>query len=496
MSFTELVDLASDRLGGAVLWASDEFFAEKDSLLKATKAVWKEDEYTDRGKWMDGWESRRRYGRREGHDFCLIRLGAPGILHGVVVDTAFFRGNYPESFSLEGVDVSGHPSPDDLLDPKLSWTKILEKVPLRGDSENPFPVETPWRFTHLRFHIHPDGGVARLRVHGEAVPDWRRHGGLEGEVDLASAECGARVVACTDMFFGSRHNLIYPSSPSGMHDGWETRRRRTPGHDHAVLKLGARGSIARIVIDTTHFKGNSPDRFSLEGGPGAGGPWVEIYPETKLQPHTRHVFFEGLRNASAFSHVRLHIYPDGGVSRLRLYGKLSPEGRAEQRLLQVNTLLPHLAERALLACCGAKTWANAVASMRPFADLAALESASEAVFSRLKDADWLEAFRAHPRIGQSAQTGSETHKRWSSSEQGQVGSAGDRVKAELAELNRQYEEKFGHIYIVLATGKSAEEMVAICKSRLENDPQEELQVAAEEQKKITRLRLKKLVEGA
>ncbi|HEX8844370.1 MAG TPA: allantoicase [Pyrinomonadaceae bacterium] len=327
--FTELIDLASERLGGAVLYANDDFFAPKENLLKPSAPVFIEGKYTDRGKWMDGWESRRR--RTPGFDWCIIRLGLPGVIRGVICDTSFFRGNYPEQCSLEACAIEGLPDVERLLSDEVSWTEILPVSQLQGDSQNPFPIQADRRFTHLRFKIYPDGGVARLRVYGEVVPDWAALA-RRGEIDLAAAENGALVIGCSDMFFGHLHNLIMPGRAADMSDGWETKRRRGPGYDWAVIKLATRGVIRRIEVDTSHFKGNYPDTCSLEAcdpGTEVGGveallsyPWKEILPRTKLQAHTRHFYEEEIEEVGAVTHVRFNIYPDGGVSRLRLYGTI------------------------------------------------------------------------------------------------------------------------------------------------------------------------------
>jgi allantoicase len=326
--FTDLVDLAAERLGGAVLLANDEFFAPKENLLKAAKPVWREGEYTDRGKWMDGWETRRR--RTAGHDWCLVRLGVAGLVKGVVVDTSFFRGNYPESCSLEACAVDGVPEPELLASGRLSpWSDLLPKSALRGDSENTFPVPHARRVTHLRLNIFPDGGVARLRVYGEPLPDPRLRPGVE--TDLAALEQGGMVVACSDMFFGHRHNLILPGRSLHMGDGWETKRRRGPGNDWTIVRLAARGAISRVEVDTDHYKGNAPDSCRLEVCDAAGATpealagseagWTEILPRTPLQPHARHRF-EALAASRVATHARLSIYPDGGVARLRLFGRV------------------------------------------------------------------------------------------------------------------------------------------------------------------------------
>ncbi len=327
--FTDLVDLASERLGGAVLAANDEFFAPKENLLKPGEAVFIEGKYTDVGKWMDGWETRRR--REPGFDWAIVRLGLPGIPRGIVVDTRHFRGNYPESCSIDAAAVLGYPAPMELA--AAEWREILPRSPLDGDRRNVFSLAgDTGRVTHLRLNIYPDGGVARLRVHGEVAPDWPRLAS-RGEIDLAGVEHGGRVLACSDMFFGNRHNLILPGPSLGMHDGWETKRRRGPGHDWALVRLGRRGLLSRAEVDTSHFKGNAPGSCVLEGcdAPGASpealvaeeyAGWRTIAPRTDLRPHTRHLLDE-LASGGPFSHVRLRIDPDGGVARLRLYGRLA-----------------------------------------------------------------------------------------------------------------------------------------------------------------------------
>jgi len=327
VDFTELIDLAAERLGGAVLFASDEFFAPKENLLKPEAPIFVEGKYTDLGKWMDGWESRRR--RTPGFDWCIIRLGLPGTIRGVVVDTSFFRGNYPEQCSLEAGNFPGVPAIDQLKSDTAEWTEVLPLSQLKGDSHNHFAVNSEQRFTHLRFKIYPDGGVARLRVYGEVVPEWKEIRRRGGEVDLAAVEHGGLVLSCSDMFFGHRHNLIMPGRALNMSDGWETKRRRGPGHDWVIIRLGAVGKIERVEVDTAWFKGNFPDSCSLEsctaGKTALEDPslvWGTLLPQTKLQAHTRHFFTAELGDVGAASHVRFNIFPDGGVSRLRIYGRL------------------------------------------------------------------------------------------------------------------------------------------------------------------------------
>jgi len=328
-AFLDHVDLASERLGAAVVAANDEFFAPKENLIKPARPLWIEGKYTERGKWMDGWETRRR--REAGHDWCIVRLGVPGLIRGVDVDTSYFKGNYPEACAIDVCDRPGPATPDDLA--RASWREVLARTPLTGDSHNLLAIDGAPMATHLRLRIFPDGGVARLRVHGEVVADWARIG-RRGDVDLAAIEHGGLVVACSDMFFGSRHNLIMPGDARNMGDGWETKRRRGPGHDWTIIRLGAAGAIRRIEIDTRHFKGNAPGACSLEACSADGASvellisdnahWRELLARTPLLPDARHAFEDEVSAVGDVTHVRFNIYPDGGVGRLRLYGR--PKG--------------------------------------------------------------------------------------------------------------------------------------------------------------------------
>jgi allantoicase len=327
-SFTDLIDLAAERLGGTVVAANDEFFAPKENLIKPDPPEWREREYTQRGKWMDGWETRRR--RTRGHDWAIVQLGAPGIVRGVVIDTTYFTGNYPEDASIDAAEVLGTPSADFLTGDQVRWSRLLAKTPLHGNTINEFDIqESKRRVTHVRLNIFPDGGVARLRVHGHVLPDERVFG-VGREVDLAAMENGGFVVSCSDMHYGHRQSLILPGRSTHMGDGWETKRRRGPGHDWTIVRLARRGVVERVEIDTDHFKGNAPGSFAIESFDGATesdepfdsetANWRLLIGRTPLEPHARHQFDVGKRYLS--THVRLNIYPDGGVARLRLWGRV------------------------------------------------------------------------------------------------------------------------------------------------------------------------------
>ncbi|MGC2238262.1 MAG: allantoicase [Pyrinomonadaceae bacterium] len=328
MDFTELIDLASEKLGGAVLYANDDFFAPKENLLKPSAPIFIEGKYTDLGKWMDGWETRRRRSPRldETFDWCVIRLGLTGIVHGVVVDTSFFRGNFPSHCSIEACAVDASPNVEKLLGADTEWFEILPQSELEGDSQNRFTINYDRRVTHLRLKIYPDGGVARLRVFGVVVPDWKALRRRDSELDLAAVEHGGTVLEASDMFFGHKHNLIMPGQAQDMSDGWETKRRRGEGYDWCVVKLGAAGTIKRVEVDTSHFKGNYPESCSIEVGNGTNIDeivWQQLLPDAKLQAHTRHIFVDEINDCGTATHARFNIYPDGGVSRLRLFGRIA-----------------------------------------------------------------------------------------------------------------------------------------------------------------------------
>lgn len=473
-----------------MLAASDEFFAPKENLLKAEKPVFVEGKYTDRGKWMDGWETRRR--RTPGNDWCVVRLGLPGAIRRVVVDTTHFKGNYPSHCSIEACAADEVADVDRLHE---RWIELLPETELAGDAENEFVIDTPQRFTHLRLNIFPDGGVARLRVFGKVLPDWNRTA-RDREVDLVAVENGGVILANSDMFFGSPQNMLMPGAARNMSDGWETRRRRGPGNDWAVIQLGAPGRIRRVEVDTSHFLGNFPESCSLEGfaAPddvmvgqltGLSAEWRSILPRLPLQADTLHVFDHQLEDSGLVTHVRFNIFPDGGVSRLRIFGAVDTAAAGLRRL---NSMPQQEAESEFLACCGSHEWAHRMAKARPFTDRESMSEIADRIWRDLEPADWLEAFSAHPEIGETGD------HRWAGQEQSGARGASAETLAALAEANRAYKARFGYIFVVCATGKSAEQMLEILRERLQKDPDAELQVAAEEQRRITHLRLDKLLQ--
>ncbi|MEU6275313.1 allantoicase [Streptomyces populi] len=339
--FTRYADLADRRLGAGVVAANDEFFAQRENLLLAGPAAFDPEHFGHKGKIMDGWETRRRRGvsaehpwpAAEDHDWALVRLGAPGVIRGIVVDTAHFRGNYPQAVSVEGASVPGSPSPGELLADGVRWTVLVPRTPVGGHAANGFAVSAERRFTHLRVNQHPDGGIARLRVHGEVVPDphWLS---VLGTFDVVALENGGQVEDASDLFYSPATNTIQPGRSRKMDDGWETRRRRDDGNDWIRYRLAARSEIRAVEIDTAYLKGNSAGWASVsvrDGGAGkrdggGAGEWTEILPRTRLQPDTNHRFT--LPAPAVGTHARVDIFPDGGISRLRLFGSLTEEGAA------------------------------------------------------------------------------------------------------------------------------------------------------------------------
>ena len=315
--FQHLPDLASRALGGSVVAANDEFFAPRENLIRPEPAT-AVHTFGHKGKEYDGWETRRR--RDPGVDWAIVRLGEPGVVHGVVVDTSFFTGNYPPHVSVEATVVDGYPAAAEL--PDLAWTPLVPRSPARGDTANAFPVTDDRVWTHVRLTIHPDGGVARFRVHGEPVPDPRFAGG----VDLLAAEHGGALVACSDEFYGSAAKLILPGRAAHMGEGWENARRRDGGNDWALFRLGIPGVVHHVELDTSYVLGNAPGEFRLSGCTAGSddadrldaATWWDLVPRRPARPDTRHRFL--VDDRGALTHVRLDVHPDGGMARLRVWG--------------------------------------------------------------------------------------------------------------------------------------------------------------------------------
>ncbi len=320
--FTRLVNLASPRLGAEVTYATDDFFADKTRLIDPTDPVFIPGKYDDNGKWMDGWESRRK--RTTGYDHAIIKLGQPGVIEGFDINTSHFTGNFPPAASIE-VCVSDDAIPGE----NAEWRELVPSTNLNGDSHHLVAAASGAPVTHIRLNIFPDGGVARLRVYGTVYKDWRTLS-QSGEIDMLALENGGRPIVANNEHFGVLANIMAPGRGVDMGDGWETRRRREPGNDWAIVALGHPGTISRILVDTAHFKGNFPSGISLQAAFVDGGTddslpvqsqfWKELLPKQPLTADAEHTFQTELEDLGTISHVRINIFPDGGISRLRLFG--------------------------------------------------------------------------------------------------------------------------------------------------------------------------------
>lgn len=317
------VNLASLGLGARAVSVTDEFFAPLARMLEDDAPIFIADKYDAHGKWMDGWETRRR--RDGGHDHAVVALATRGRIDGFAVETTHFTGNYAPAIRIEACSVLGDPDAED------EWTEILDTQPLGADATFYFPCKDDASWTHLKIHIYPDGGVARFRAWGMPVISVDE---AEAELDLAAALNGGRVIAVSDAHYGSYERILAPGRGRNMGDGWETRRRREPGHDWAIVALGARGVVQRAVIDTAHYKGNFPHRVSLQAADLSGFDarltdaivnqamfWPELMGEVDMTADAEHEV-SGLAALGAVTHVRVNMHPDGGISRLRLWGRV------------------------------------------------------------------------------------------------------------------------------------------------------------------------------
>jgi allantoicase len=322
------VNLASAKFGAEVIYATDDFFADKSRLIADSAPVFIEGKYDENGKWMDGWESRRK--RVPGYDYCIVRLAFPGCIFGVIVDTTYFTGNFPPFCSLDACSCPEGVDPDE----STQWVEIQPKSALKGNASYRYRIQSEEIFTHVRLNIYPDGGIARLRVYGKVFCSWESRD-PDATYDLLALPNGGRAVAWNDAHFGHPVNVLGEGRGLNMGDGWETRRRREPGNDWCIFVLGHRGVIDRVVLDTCHFKGNYPDRFSIQAIDTnyvkaatlvkQCDSWPTIVPETKLSAHAIHEFTQEIVTHNPITHIRLNIFPDGGVSRLRLFGKITKD---------------------------------------------------------------------------------------------------------------------------------------------------------------------------
>ena len=322
-SIQGLVNLASPKMGTKILAFSDDFFGEVTRMLNDKDPIFIEDKYDNHGKWMDGWESKRR--RDGGNDWAILKLGSSGIISKIEIDTSYFTGNFPPFFSLEGIYSETEPNKDS------NWKSLIAKTNLVGDCKNNFELNLKEKFNFVRLQIFPDGGVARIRLFGEVKYNWDRFNNEE-IIELSSLKLGGSILAYNNAHYGDVSALLSKGRGKTMGDGWETRRRREPGNDWIIIKLAQKGIIEKIEIDTAHFKGNYPDRASIQAISidknittkdliQSSENWDVILDETKLTADNIHEYEINSNSKAEATHIRLNIYPDGGVSRLRIFGK-------------------------------------------------------------------------------------------------------------------------------------------------------------------------------
>lgn len=511
-AFAHLTELSLEATGSFVLFATDDYFAPADALLRPHAPEWREGAYTERGKWMDGWESQRR--RTPGHDWAVIRLGTPGSVKGVVCDTTHFKGNAPQEVSLEVAGVSPAMPLEDLLALPTAadsgeaaalgwraWVRILGRVPLAPDSVNVFDtIRSVPRASHVRLRIHPDGGVARLRVFGHVRPDPDIFRG-PGSVDLAAIENGGTIALASDAFFGPPSNLLLPGRGTDIGDGWETRRRRTPGSDWCVIRLGRRGHVQHLELDTHFFKGNAPQAVRIDGLDAEGiaeadldarlaapGGWSTVIDRTALSPHRRHRLVP-VRPALV-SHLRVHIFPHGGVNRLRAFGEAVDTAGEARALAALHALAPGERREALRAFGASDAFAEALEARLPAPSVRALVTAAMDVLGSLSPAQLVEAFAAHPELGAPpAASDASAHASWSRAEQSALRSSAAAALERLRAGTAAYRERFGFPFIAFAAGRGAGELADALEDRLANDREAEIGHAARELARIARRRI-------
>jgi allantoicase len=508
--FSHLTELSLDATGSFVLHATDDYFAPKESLLRPHAPEWHEGEYTERGKWMDGWESSRR--RTPGHDWVIVRLGTPGTIEGVVCDTTHFKGNAPQEVSLEALDAPLTTPIEELLATPVdtgaadtaggrTWREVIPRTAVKPDFPNVLiPFTVSGRATHVRLRIHPDGGVARLRVFGEVQPDADVFWG-PGSVDLAAIENGGAIALASDSFFGPPSNLLLPGRSTNMGGGWETRRRRTPGSDWCVIRLGRRGRVHHLDLDTHFFKGNAPQAVLVEYLDAEGLPadaiasrlpdaaaWKTLVERSAVSQHRRHRLVP-MRGVNA-SHLRVHIFPHGGVNRLRAFGEAADTPAEARALVTLHALEKGARNDVLMSFCPSRAFVERLASSLPVGSVRALVASAAAAMAALSPADLLEAYAAHPRLGAAPPASdSSAHAGWSRAEQSSLAAGAAAQLDRLRAGNDAYFAKFGFPFIAFASGRGAGELAELLEERLASGRDAEIERASLELARITRLRI-------
>lgn len=403
-AFAGMVDLAGSDAGGTAVACSDDFFAAMNHIVRSAAPVFDPQAFTDRGRLMDGWKGRRNRG--PGHDWCIVRLGVPGRVRGVDIDTAHFDGDHPPFASIEAAHVPVDTDVD-ALRTTVEWTPIVAPYALQPGCQNIHAAQTIGVWTHVRIRVYPDGGVARLRVWGEPVPVLE----AGAEIDLACAQHGGHAVACSTTAMGSMHHLVKRQPAVDIQDGWETRRRRGSGDDWVIIRLGVPGRVSELVLDTKHCVGSAPARLAVEAIHWPDPPlpaltttnqWSEIVPSFAAQPDAAHL--KTVDASGPWSHIRVRLSPDGGLSRVRVYGVVETDAVTDAALEWVNALEPAAAHRYFADCGGSPRWAARMTAARPFASRAHQRGMAEWSWWQLDEADWAHALASvgGPQPGEGA----------------------------------------------------------------------------------------------
>jgi len=317
-----LIDLAQPRLGSKVIFKTDDFFASANRIIDPSSPIFKEGLFNKNGKWMDGWESRRK--RTPGHDYLIIKLGKPGSISKVNVDTSHFNGNQPSMISIDACNSKSNNIKS------FKWKNLVSKKKTKANSHHIFKTSSKSVFTHIKLNIFPDGGVARLRLYGSISKENNNFG--KKTINLASLLDGASVVACNNEHFGKAENILAPGKAKNMGDGWETRRRRDKGFDWLILNSIDGEMIDKIEISTHHFKGNFPSHCSLQAAyiptkkssssiVNSSNNWKTLMNKTTLKANKTHTFKNTLMKKNKINFIKINIFPDGGISRFRIFGK-------------------------------------------------------------------------------------------------------------------------------------------------------------------------------
>ena len=317
-----LIDLAQSRLGSKIVFKTNEFFAPAKRIINPWPPIFKEGVFDKHGKWMDGWETKRKRGK--GYDYLILKLGRPGRISKIDIDTSYFSGNQPSKVSLHACF-----SKKKLPNKNSKWTTILKKKPTKANSHHFFNIKNKSIFTHIKLNIFPDGGVARIRIYGS----MKILKNFTGKVlNLTSVLNGATPIACNNEHFGRAENILAPGMGKNMGDGWETRRSRGKNFDWLIIKCATAGKINKIQIDTHHFKGNYPDKCSIQAAfidkkissraiVNNSKKWKLLLNKVKLYAHKKHNFKNNLMKSKKINYIKINIFPDGGISRIRVFGK-------------------------------------------------------------------------------------------------------------------------------------------------------------------------------